>query len=104
MDRISVAQLTTRLRFVAQVNISLEEMEETWGPAEVARDDLCEWFSFAFRLSDDKIAQMIRAVEYPPTPGFILSVSPALENREGVEMVIAELGESWRAVTHSPFG
>lgn len=89
--------------YVAQLDVMTESLESRWGPHELTRDDLGDWFTFAFALDSGTLAALVREVEQAPHPGYILTTIGGADPRVVLTEFLAESGLSTDSVTHQGF-
>ncbi|MDW6064824.1 hypothetical protein SAZ11_51580 [Streptomyces sp. FXJ1.4098] len=90
--------------YVAQLDVTTEGLESRWGPHELTRDDLGDWFTFAFALDSGTLVALVREVEHAPHPGYILTAIGGEDPRAVLTEFLAESGLSADRVTHQGFG
>ncbi|MGW2600695.1 hypothetical protein [Streptomyces klenkii] len=88
---------------MAQLDITTEQAERRWGASEITEDDLGPWHTFAFTLKSGTLAALVREVENPPHPGYILTVISESPPRETLEEFLTEADLSEWHVLHKGF-
>ncbi|WP_190094535.1 hypothetical protein [Streptomyces melanogenes] len=89
--------------FVAQIDLEVESLEQEWGESEITCDDLAEWVTFAFLLSDGTKVALVREANYPPHSGFILTAIGDLHPAEVLSRFLSEARIDPQSVLHRGF-
>ncbi|MEU1790593.1 hypothetical protein ABZ553_32915 [Streptomyces sparsogenes] len=104
MRRIDAAEFHgSPQAYVAQLEVTTESLEARWGPHELTRDDLGDWFTFAFALDSGALAALVREAEHAPHPGYILTAIGGEHPRAVLTEFLAESGLSADRVLHEGF-
>ncbi|WP_310720332.1 hypothetical protein [Streptomyces lydicus] len=74
MQRITASDFSgSPQSYIAQLDITTEEIESRWGSGDITWDDLGAWITFAFRLDDEALVALVREKENAPAHGYILT-------------------------------
>lgn len=104
MQRIDSALFANGAKFyVAQLTISIEEIESVWGPADTSEDDLAEWLTFTFELQSGTKVALVREMHNAPHPGYILTAIGGDAPRDVVSQFLTEAGLDFGVVSHRGF-
>ncbi|WP_406218289.1 hypothetical protein [Streptomyces decoyicus] len=91
MRRIAASDFTgSPQSYIAQLDITTEEIESRWGSGDTTWDDLGAWITFAFTLDNEALAALVREKENAPAPGYILT---AIGNWPPDEVLMAFIEE-----------
>jgi hypothetical protein len=92
LSRIPEQEVDPRdIRWLVQVDVERAVLEERWGAPEVVRDDLAEWFCFAFATAEGEACVLLRQAEHAPAAGFLLSVTGGLFSPEAADRIVRDL-------------
>ncbi|RPK66231.1 hypothetical protein EES42_24250 [Streptomyces sp. ADI95-17] len=101
LKRIPEKDVSPRdIRWLSQIDVERAVLEDRWGAPEIAHDDFAEWFRFAFSPAAEEAFILLRQVDHPPVPGFVLSVTAGLFSSEAAERIVEVLGIPGARVTH----
>ncbi|MER5617790.1 hypothetical protein [Streptomyces sp. NPDC002215] len=88
------------IRWLVQIDVERAVLEERWGAPEITHDGFAEWFCFAFSPAEGEAFILLRQVDHPSVPGFVLSVTAGLFSLEAAERIVEVLGIAEARVTH----
>ncbi|MGW2331545.1 hypothetical protein ACWC5C_38140 [Streptomyces sp. NPDC001700] len=80
--------------------VTAEGLESLRGCADTTRDDLGEWFTFAFALPSGTLAALVREIHNAPSPGYILTAFGHADARGLLAEFITASGMTPEHVTH----
>ncbi|AZQ71805.1 hypothetical protein EKH77_11810 [Streptomyces luteoverticillatus] len=104
MERINASDFLGKPQnYIAELDLTTEEIEARWGPHEITMDDLGPWFTFAFSLRSGILAALVREVENAPNPGYILTAIGVKDLSDILEEFLTESGIESNRVTRRGF-
>lgn len=104
MQRITASEFSgSRQSYIAQLDITTEEIESRWGSAEITWDDLGAWTTFAFTLDNEVLVALVREKENAPTPGYILTAIGSEPPNEILTEFMEEFNIPHSRVVHKGF-
>ncbi|MGK5638561.1 hypothetical protein ACSNOK_09660 [Streptomyces sp. URMC 126] len=104
MRRIDESEFRgTPQNYVAQLDLTTEQLVSRWGREEISLDDLGPWFTFAFALENGILAALAREVDNAPGPGYALTAIGEQDPRTTLAHFLAEAGLGADCVLHEGF-
>lgn len=86
--------------YIAQLDITTEEIESRYGSGDITWDDLGPWITFAFALDNNTLVALVREKENAPAPGYILTAIGSTPPNEVLMEFIEEFGIPHSRVVH----